>query len=179
MHEREGKSMRKGLIAMGIIGALALPGAAMAADSDTDATNAAKECRTEQGTTDATREAFALKYGTNDNHANAFGKCVSSRARDEKAEHKAARKAARRACKPRKHGKGHAYGRCLAKKQKAFERKADSEDRQEIQSEHNAARKCAEERDAKGKDAFGQEHGTNKNKRNAFGKCVSNLARSG
>jgi hypothetical protein len=151
----------------------------MASESDSAAKNASKECRTEQGSTDATREAFAMKYGTNANDANAFGKCVSTRTRDEKAERKAARKAARRACKPRKHGKGHAYGRCLAKKQKAFERKADSEDRREIQSEHNAARKCAEERDQKGTDAFGQEHGTNKNKKNAFGECVSNLARSG
>ena len=171
--------MGRGLVILGIVGALALPGAAMASGSDTDAKNAAKECRAEQGTTDATRDAFAQKYGTNGNDANAFGKCVSTRARDEKAERKAARKAARRACKPRKHGKGHAYGRCLAKKQRAFERKADSEDRREFQSEHNAARKCAEERDQKGTDAFGQEHGTNKNKRNAFGKCVSNLARSG
>jgi hypothetical protein len=169
--------MGRGLIALGIVGALALPGAAMASENDTAAKNAAKECRAEQGTTDATREAFAQKYGTNGNDANAFGKCVSSRTRDEKAERKAAKKAARHACKARKHGKGHAYGRCLAKKQKAFERKADSEDRREIQSEHNAARKCAEERDQKGKDAFGQEHGTNKNKRNAFGKCVSQKAK--
>jgi hypothetical protein len=171
--------MGRALITLGIVGALALPGAALAAETDNDAKNAAQECRAEQGTTDATREAFAQKYGTNGNDANAFGKCVSSRARDEKAERKAARKAARRECKPRKHGKGHAYGRCLAKKQKAFERKADSEDRREIQSEHNAARKCAEERDDKGTDAFGQEHGTNDNHRNAFGKCVSKLARSG
>jgi hypothetical protein len=171
--------MGRGLVALGIVGALALPGAAMASQAGTDAKNAAQECRAERGSTDATRQAFGEKYGTNANDANAFGKCVSTRSRDEKAERKAAKKAARHACKTRKHGKGHAYGRCLAKKQKAFERKADREDRREMESEHNAARKCAEERDANGKEAFGQEHGTNKNKRNAFGKCVSNLARSG
>jgi hypothetical protein len=177
MNQRERATMGRGLVVLGLVGALVLPGAAMA-DNGTDAKNGAKECRTEQGTTDATREAFSQKYGTNDNDANAFGKCVSSRARDEKAERKAARKAARHACKARKHGKGHAYGRCLAKKQKAFERKADREDRREIESEHSAAQKCADERAQKGDDAFEQEHGTNKNKRNAFGKCVSKLARS-
>jgi hypothetical protein len=42
--------------------------------------NAAKECDAERGDTDATREAFAEKYGTNENNRNAFGKCVSSKA---------------------------------------------------------------------------------------------------
>jgi hypothetical protein len=174
MSQRERTTMRRGLVVVGLVGALVLPGAAMA-QTGTDAKNAAKECRMEQGTTDATREAFGLKYGTN---ANAFGKCVSTRARDEQAERRAAKRAARHACKTRKHGKGHAYGRCLAKKQAAFERKADREDRREIQSEQNAAQKCAEERAQKGDDAFEQDHGTNKNKRNACGKCVSELARS-
>jgi hypothetical protein len=170
--------MKQGLVALGIVGSLALPAGAIADGAQTDAKNAAQECRAEQGTTTAEREAFAAKYGTNANHANAFGKCVSARARDEKAERKAAKKAARRECKPRRHGKGHAYGRCLKNKQSAFERKADREDRREIESEHNAARRCAEERDQKGKEAFGEEHGTNRNKRNAFGKCVSKLAGS-
>jgi hypothetical protein len=170
--------MRKSLIALGILVALALPAGAMGTPNGTDTKNAAKECRAERGTTDATKEAFAEKYGTNKNHANAFGKCVSSRARAEESERKAARKAARRACAARKHGKGHAYGRCVKAKQKALKRKADRKDAQEIKSEHNAARTCAEERELTGRDAFADKYGTNHNKRNAFGKCVSKLARS-
>ncbi|HYN91368.1 MAG TPA: hypothetical protein VER75_05565, partial [Thermoleophilaceae bacterium] len=41
--------------------------------------NAAKECAAER-TADA--DAFATTYGTNDNKSNAFGKCVSKKARE-------------------------------------------------------------------------------------------------
>ena len=46
-------------------------------------TNASRECRTERGTTDETRDAFNEKYGTNANKKNAFGKCVSQKAREQ------------------------------------------------------------------------------------------------
>jgi hypothetical protein len=45
--------------------------------------NAAKECDAERGGTEATREAFSEKYGTNENNRNAFGKCVSSTTSDD------------------------------------------------------------------------------------------------
>lgn len=170
--------MRKAWIALGCLAALALPAGAMGTPNKTDTGNAAKECRAEQGTTDATKLAFAQKYGTNENDANAFGKCVSTRARAEESQRKAARKAAKRACAKRKHGKGHAYGRCVKHKQKALKRKADREDSKEIESEQNAARTCATEREQTGDDAFAGKYGTNRNKRNAFGKCVSKQARS-
>ena len=150
----------------------------MAAPNGKDTRNAAKECRAEQGTTDATKQAFAEKYGTNANDANAFGKCVSTHARDEESERKAAKRAARRACASRKHGKGHAYGRCVKRKTKAFKRKADREDSKQTDSRHDSARTCAEEREQTGKDAFAEKYGTNRNKRNAFGKCVSKMAGS-
>jgi hypothetical protein len=67
--------MRKFVILAGVLGALALPAAAQA--GPTDRQNAAQECRFERGTTAATREAFAQKYGTNRKGKNAFGKCVS------------------------------------------------------------------------------------------------------
>src|SRR3954464_1299118 len=169
MHRRKGAPMRKGLVVLGMCGALVLPAGAFATPSGTDTKNAAKECRTEQGTTDAERQAFAAKYGANENDRNALGKCVSTRARDEEAERHAAKRAARHACAQRKHGKGHAYGRCVKSKTKAFERKADSEDRREIQSEHSAARTCAQERSTDS-NAFAEKHGTNRSKRNAFGK---------
>jgi hypothetical protein len=37
----------------------------------------------------------------------------------------------------------------------------------------SAAKKCKAERAAMGREAFAQKYGKNKNKRNAFGKCVS------
>jgi hypothetical protein len=40
--------------------------------------NAAKSCRTERA---ADKDAFATKYGTNANHRNAFGRCVSKTAK--------------------------------------------------------------------------------------------------
>jgi hypothetical protein len=50
-------------------------------------TNAAKECRTERGTTTESRQAFNEQYGTNGREGtkgfgrNAFGKCVSQKAK--------------------------------------------------------------------------------------------------
>jgi hypothetical protein len=43
--------------------------------------NAAKQCKTERGTTTTSISAFNTKYGTNTNKKNAFGKCVSKVAR--------------------------------------------------------------------------------------------------
>lgn len=44
-------------------------------------------------------------------------------------------------------------------------------------AEKNAAKKCKAERLSMGVDAFRAKHGTNANKTNAFGKCVSKLAK--
>ena len=76
--------MYKSLILASVLGALAVPGAAQASDTPTsgDVANASQECRTERGTTSATRGAFAARYGTNANKRNAFGKCVSKKARE-------------------------------------------------------------------------------------------------
>jgi hypothetical protein len=50
-------------------------------DEETDDfVNAAEQCRTER---DADAAAFELAWGTNDNHRNAFGKCVSSTAKEQ------------------------------------------------------------------------------------------------
>ena len=42
----------------------------------------------------------------------------------------------------------------------------------------NAAKYCKAVREAKGVDAFQTQYGTNKNKKNAYGKCVSATARA-
>ena len=105
-------------------------------------TNASRECRTERGTTDETRQAFNEKYGTNGNKKNAFGKCVSQKA-------------------------------------KAKEKAADAEDQQEATEFKNAAKECDAERGDTDETrlAFNEKYGTNANKKNAFGKCVSQKAR--
>ena len=81
--------MRKTLIIAGVVASLAAPATATAGDEPTgrDRANAARECRFERGTTPATREAFAARYKN-------FGKCVSTRARDEARERKAGDKQA-------------------------------------------------------------------------------------
>jgi len=42
----------------------------------------------------------------------------------------------------------------------------------------NAAKYCKAVRESKGVDAFQTQHGTNKNKKNAYGKCVSAIAKA-
>lgn len=115
---------------------LAVPSGAIAKPNHGDRVNAAKECRAERGGTDATHEAFREKYGTNKTKRNAFGKCVSQKARAEARERKAERR--------------------------------------------HAARECRAERGgtAESRAAFREKYGTNKTKRNAFGKCVSQTVKA-
>jgi hypothetical protein len=87
--------------------------------------NAAQECFAERATD---LDAFREEYGTNPNKRNAFGTCVSQ--------------------------------------------KAKKELREEVLETLNAARECKAER-AEDPAAFREKYGTNLNKANAFGKCVS------
>src|SRR5215207_11506430 len=129
--------MHKSLILAGVVGSFALPATAQATDPPTsaDRQNASQECRFERGSSAATRESFAAKYGTNSNKTNAFGKCVSAKAREEVKEREDA--------------------------------------------EGGASQKCRDERGttAASRAAFEEKYGTNKNKSNAFGKCVSAAAK--
>jgi hypothetical protein len=99
--------------------------------------NAAKACKAERASLG--ESAFKTKYGTNANMANAFGKCVSGKA-------------------------------------KKAEEEAETE--AEEAREQNAAKKCKAERASLGESAFKAKYGTNANKANAFGKCVSKLAKA-
>jgi hypothetical protein len=67
--------------------------------------------------------------------------------------------------------KRNAFGKCVSGKVK----KAQQAE-QQSQAEKNAAKKCKAER-AQNPQAFADKYGTNANKRNAFGKCVSKLAK--
>ena len=160
--------------------ALAIPLTATASVSPTDSKNAAKFCKALRAEMNATSPtAFKDAYGTNRNHSNAYGKCVSKYARVAHANHSDAVKA----CKTEqeanqgafttkygtnKHGTN-AFGKCVSKQ----EDQAEQADHDAIV---NAAKQCRAER-AKDRDAFRKNYGTNHNKSNAFGKCVSKLSK--
>ena len=184
--------LKRSLIA-GAALALLAPAGATAEPTKTDRTNAAAECRAERGGTAATREAFRVKYGTNKNGKNAFGKCVSRRSQDEETERQDAAKSAAQQCKDErtadpqafaeKYGtnknRKNAFGKCVSSKAKEKEQQADEEDAEATEERQSAAKQCAAERKASGREAFAEKYGTNRNKRNAFGKCVSQKANAG
>jgi hypothetical protein len=140
------------------VAALAVPMSASAVVNPTDYKNASKFCkalRADMGT-----DVFKQTYGTNKNRSNAFGKCVSKNARTEDEIHSTAVKECKAAGeKP--------LGKCVSAKQKA----AEAEQQDTIVS---AAKSCRTER-SQDPAAFREKYGTNHNKRNAFGKCVSKL----
>jgi hypothetical protein len=64
-----------------------------------------------------------------------------------------------------KQGKN-AHGKCVSSKVKA-------EKQEDVSAFKNAAKECKAERDDLGRDAFKEQYGSNKNGKNALGKCVS------
>lgn len=171
-----------------ILAALLVPAAAFAVTpSGQDRENAARACkalRTSMGLA-----LFRQTYGTaRSNHRNAFGRCVSQWAR---AEHQN-RTSARSACEAEWndpnfaaahdgksfqefYGTGprgaNAFGRCVSSKAKSSSLESRSDTL-------NAARQCKTERTALGLAAFRAKYGLNRSDRNAFGKCVSKLAKA-
>jgi hypothetical protein len=157
--------MRRLLVIVGALAVLAAPATASAAKpSKADRREAQKECRELR---DASLEAFKAEYRN-------FGACVSEKAREAKAERKAAKRAAKRACADAKR-----RGQCMKNETKAEEAEQDAEDAQEVEERANAAKACDEERGdtQESREAFEEKYGTNKNKKNAFGKCVSQQAK--
>ena len=169
--------MKRAWIVCVAAAALAVPAVSPAAVSQTDFKNAAKFCkalRADMGVT-----TFKQTFGTNKNKSNAYGKCVSKHARTVDEVHsdavkqcKAGREADPAAFATKygsnKNGKN-ALGKCVSKAQP--EHTATVAD--EIE---NAAKQCKAERKADPA-AFATKYGTNENKRNAFGKCVSKTVR--
>src|SRR5215208_245297 len=175
--------------------ALAIPAAASAVQpTKTDQKNAAQECRFERGSTPATQLAFRLNWGTeNTDRRNAFGKCVSATAREEAEEREHAHANAAKECKAEQadddfaaeHGAktfdriygtndslSNAFGKCVSAKAKANKEEMDEEDEEDAEQIKQAAKTCMAERRDDLTD-FRETYGTNWNKRNAFGKCVS------
>jgi hypothetical protein len=161
----------------------ALPaGTAAAKTSKADKREARQECRALRGHDKATREAFRAEWKN-------FGQCVKAKAKEAKAERKAAKRNAAKDCREErgdteasiaafreKYGtnanKRNAFGKCVSQAAKAKRDEQDDDDAAEAEEHTNAAHECAAERDADRK-AFEDTYGTNHNKRNAFGKCVS------
>jgi hypothetical protein len=169
--------MKRTIIA--IVAALALPTAAMAQDpTPAPSDSAAKACKTEKAQMGAS--TFTATYATNKKKSNAFGKCVSKRTSVESANQDNAAKQckAERAADPAafadKYGtnktKSNAYGKCVSSKAKAASAAKTDAD-------VSAAKDCKTER-AADPAAFKAKYGTNKNKSNAFGKCVSATAKA-
>lgn len=168
---------RNALLAAGLVAAVAAPAAAVAKPTKQDRQNAAKECKQLRGTTEESREAFAASYRN-------LGACVSEKAREQAAERRKAKRNAARECRELRDQDETAFaaryrnfGACVSSKAKQEVKAEDRKDDEQVTKVQNAAKECADERAAKGEDAFAQEYGTNGNKRNAFGKCVS--AKSG
>jgi hypothetical protein len=165
--------MRK-LVYLVVVAALAVPAFAIAATpGPADKAAAAKQCSTERGGMSAS--AFKLLYGTNANKSNAFGKCVSKLAsQNAKNTSNAAascrsERASDAAAFAAKYGTGkkhaNAFGNCVSQTAKAAAQAQQ-------QATTNAAKACWAERQPDPA-AFKAKYGTNANKSNAFGKCVS------
>ena len=177
--------MKRVLIITAAFAALAAPltGVASAKTSKADKQEARKECRALRGDTKATREAFRLQFKS-------FGACLNAKAKEAKAERKAAHRNAARDCRDERtadpaafketygtnHNKSNAFGKCVSQKAKAKEEKQDEADAAKAEAQTNAAKTCAAERTADPA-AFQEKWGSNHNKKNAFGKCVSQTAR--
>jgi len=170
-------NIRKRALSAVAFAALCAPATALAQDPPATPT-ASDACRAERTAMgDAT---FKATYGTNKNKSNAFGKCVSKRAAGVNAAAENAAKAckAERAADPvafaNKYGtnknKKNAYGKCVSGKAKEQVEATTT-------ARVTAAKTCKAERKADPA-AFKAKYGTNKNKSNAFGKCVSAQAKA-
>src|SRR5215204_2136858 len=172
--------------------ALAVPATASAVQpTKADQKNAAQECRYERGNAHATQLAF-LHWGTNANHRNAFGKCVSATAREEAQEREDAHANAAKDCKAEQDmtdqefmalhetvetfeqfyggtndSLSNAYGKCVSVKAKANKEEMDEEDHEHAEQIKQAAKTCMAARRANLR-LFRNTYGTNWNKRNAF-----------
>jgi hypothetical protein len=140
------------------------------------------------------KENFAQMFGTGKNHVNAMRNCKRSQSnkiarQDAKAAEQAHKNAAKdckaeRAQDPAafkdKYGTGkngkNAYGKCVSQHAKENRQEAKQEQEQREDDQVSAAKQCRDER-SQDPQAFQDKYGTNGNKRNAFGKCVSQNAK--
>ncbi len=154
------------------------PAVSPAAVSQTDFKNAAKFCkalRAEMGVS-----TFKQTFGTNKKKSNAYGKCVSKHAktldrgalgRGQEVQGRARgglRLHLPPSTEPTRTARTRS-GKCVSQAERELKTAAADEI-------ENAAKQCKAERKADAS-AFAAKYGTNENKRNAFGKCVSRTVR--
>jgi hypothetical protein len=179
--------MKTKILIVASLAALVIPAASFGGLTGQDRENGARACRALRASLGT--DLFRQTYGTAQSHRmNAMGKCVSQWTH---AAHQD-RVSARSACTAEQAdpnfaashdgksfaefygtGKNHknAFGQCVSSKTKAA---LD----QQVNTTQNAARSCKAERTSMGGPAFRAKYGKNANDRNAFGKCVSTLAKS-
>jgi hypothetical protein len=164
---------------------LLIPTTALAAGPSAHAA-AEKQCRTEQQQMGSA--SFKAAYGTNANKSNAFGKCVSHRTSQDTSDQSSAQTSAESQCSTQqssdpsafktKYGtnanKSNAFGMCVSQTARTMSGKDETT---QVSAEDNAAKQCRSEQ-SQDAAAFKTKYGTNANKSNAFGKCVSEKARS-
>jgi hypothetical protein len=171
--------MRKLTSLIAALALVALPAAAFA-EAAPEQKSAAELCQEQKAAMG--EAAFKALYGTNANKANAFGKCVSKQNAQIDASHANAAKACSEERKTLgeqafrdKYGtngtKANAFGKCVSAK-------AQAETTAKQAATIKAAKACKAERKALGDAAFKAKYGTNANKANAFGKCVSKRTRA-
>jgi hypothetical protein len=184
MQANPGANMRKTLLTSAVL-AVAVAAPAAAGTTPTNPKSPAQQCRAERT---AMGEAnFKSTYGTNASKSNAFGKCVSKHARAQqtnqanavkrcKTEQSDANFAANHGGKTfaqfygtNRNGRN-AFGKCVSAK-------SGQATAQQQQTRLNAARTCRTEQRAD-RDKFRTTYGTNANRSNAFGRCVSAHARA-
>jgi hypothetical protein len=179
--------MKSILVAVGLAAVLVVPAGVLAKPNETEKNAAKQQCKAERGRSPATHEAFKAKY-------HSFDRCARQNAAEEENENEAAHDNAAKRCKAERadpdfaaahedktfeefygtneNGKN-AYGKCVSNKAKEQKAEMDAEDQEDVDEFKNAAQECAAERKKIGVEVFAAEHGTNRNKRNAFGKCVA------
>jgi hypothetical protein len=131
---------------------------------------AAKLC---QGEKQADKAAFKATYGKHAmrdckrSHRGEAGEAIANASQDCRAERELDAAAFAETYGTNPNGRN-AFGKCVSAK-------SDDEVSEETEEFANAADECRAERNADA-EAFTETYGTNRNKRNAFGKCVSQKA---
>jgi hypothetical protein len=172
-----GNTMRRAWIAVIAVAVLAIPGVALAHGDDgsqSTGKNASKVCkalRAQMGV-----ELFRTTYGTNANHRNAHGKCVSKHRHGVKKLIAQAVSECKTELGVQSSDKGgdNSAKRALRECVKQKLRAGLAERREAFV---NAAKTCRTERAADAA-AFREKYGSNENDRNAFGKCVVKTVRA-
>jgi hypothetical protein len=160
--------MRK-ILVLGVLAALIAPAATSASHAKAGRAAAVKLCRQQRA--EMGKQAFRHLYGKK--HAMATCAAKVQKQQTTNMQNAAQQCKAERdegaAAFADKYGTGknkrNAFGKCVSQK-------AQAKSQAEQEATVNAAKECEAERDA-GLQAFRDKYGTNHNKRNAFGKCVS------